>query len=39
MKIGSISFERSEVRFKINDKGEPDGVYIKEAKDAHKLIE
>ena len=39
MNEGSISFDRVEVRFKLDEHGEPDGVYFKEQKDAHKLIE
>jgi ribonuclease R len=38
-KNGAISFETTEVKFKLDDKGKPTGVYIKERKDAHKLIE
>lgn len=38
-KHGAISFESTEVKFKLDDKGKPTGVYIKERKDAHKLIE
>lgn len=38
-KNGAISFETTEVKFKLDDKGRPTGVYIKERKDAHKLIE
>lgn len=36
---GSIKFDRSEVRFDIDDKGKPIGVYFKVAKDANKLVE
>lgn len=36
---GSINFDRSEVRFDINNKGKPIGVYFKVAKDANKLVE
>lgn len=36
---GSINFDRSEVRFDIDDKGKPIGVYFKVAKDANKLVE
>lgn len=36
---GSINFDRSEVRFDIDDKGKPTGVYFKVAKDANKLVE
>lgn len=36
---GSINFDRSEVRFDIDYKGKPIGVYFKVAKDANKLVE
>ncbi len=36
---GAISFDSIEVRFHLNDKSEPEGVYFKESKDANKLIE
>ncbi|MDT0620458.1 ribonuclease R [Croceitalea vernalis] len=39
MSAGAISFDKIEVRFNLNDKNEPDGVYFKESKDANKLIE
>ncbi len=38
-KNGAISFESTEVKFKLDDNGKPLGVYVKERKDAHKLIE
>lgn len=38
-KNGAISFESTEVKFKLDESGKPIGVYIKERKDAHKLIE
>jgi ribonuclease R len=38
-KHGAISFESTEVKFKLDEKGKPVGVYVKERKDAHKLIE
>ncbi|OCX53534.1 ribonuclease R [Mucilaginibacter sp. PPCGB 2223] len=38
-KNGAISFETTEVKFKLDDGGKPIGVYVKERKDAHKLIE
>lgn len=38
-KHGAISFESTEVKFRLDEKGKPLGVYIKERKDAHKLIE
>lgn len=36
---GAISFETTEVKFHLDEKGKPLGVYVKERKDAHKLIE
>ncbi len=38
-KNGAINFESTEVKFKLDEKGKPIGVYVKERKDAHKLIE
>jgi ribonuclease R len=38
-KHGAISFESTEVKFQLDEKGKPIGVYVKERKDAHKLIE
>lgn len=38
-KNGAISFETTEVKFKLDENGKPTGVYVKERKDAHKLIE
>lgn len=38
-KHGAISFESTEVKFKLDETGKPTGVYVKERKDAHKLIE
>ncbi len=38
-KNGAISFESTEVKFKLDEQGKPVGVYVKERKDAHKLIE
>jgi len=38
-KAGAISFETKEVKFILDDAGKPTGVYVKERKDAHKLIE
>lgn len=38
-KNGAISFERSEVRFDIDENGKPLGTYIKIAQEANKLIE
>ncbi len=36
---GSVDFDRCEVRFDIDSKGRPTGVYFKVAKDANKLVE
>lgn len=36
---GAIAFERTEVRFDIDETGKPLGVYFKESKEANKLIE
>ncbi|MEJ8802574.1 ribonuclease R [Pontibacter sp. H249] len=36
---GAISFETVEVKFKLDENGKPLSVYVKERKDAHKLIE
>ncbi|MFT2009670.1 ribonuclease R [Pontibacter sp. 13R65] len=38
-KNGAISFETTEVKFKLAEDGKPLSVYVKERKDAHKLIE
>jgi ribonuclease R len=38
-KNGSIDFESVEVKFKLDSKGSPIGVYLKERKDANMLIE
>jgi len=38
-KNGAISFETTEVKFMLDASGKPTGVYVKERKDAHKLIE
>ena len=38
-KNGAISFERVEVKFNIDEKGKPLGVYFKEQKEANQLIE
>lgn len=39
MTQGAVSFEKSEVKFKLDKEGNPVGVYTKEAKDSNKLIE
>lgn len=36
---GAINFSSQEVRFKLNDKGDPIGITIKESFEAHQLIE
>ena len=36
---GAISFETTEVKFRLDEEGRPLSVYVKERKDAHKLIE
>lgn len=38
-KNGAIAFERTEVRFEIDENGKPIDVFFKESKDANKLIE
>ncbi|MBK7572753.1 MAG: RNB domain-containing ribonuclease [Bacteroidetes bacterium] len=38
-KDGAIAFEKVEVRFRLDEKGKPLGIYLKESKDANKLIE
>lgn len=38
-KNGAIDFDSVEVKFDIDEKGHPIGVYIKESKDANKLVE
>ena len=39
MNNGAISFDKVEVRFKLDASNNPEGVYFKESKDANKLIE
>lgn len=39
MKQGAISFDKLEVKFKLDHQNNPVGVYFKESKDANKLIE
>ncbi len=36
---GAINFSSQEVKFKLDEKGKPIGVMIKESKEAHQLIE
>jgi ribonuclease R len=38
-KKGSINFETQEVRFKLDEKGKPLSIYIREMKESNKLIE
>lgn len=38
-KKGAINFSSQEVRFKLDEKGKPVGIMIKESKEAHQLIE
>ena len=39
MEHGAVDFDRTEVRFEIDEKGFPVDIYFKESQDAHKLIE
>lgn len=39
MDSGALSFDKTEVKFNLNDAAEPVGVYFKTSKDANKLIE
>ncbi len=36
---GAINFSSTEVKFKLDEKGKPLGIVVKESKEAHKLIE
>lgn len=36
---GAINFHSTEVRFKLDEKGNPTGILLKESKEAHQLIE
>ncbi|RYZ23368.1 MAG: ribonuclease R [Chitinophagaceae bacterium] len=36
---GAINFSSTEVRFKLDEKGKPIGIVVKESKEAHQLIE
>ncbi len=38
-RAGAVSFETEEVKFKLDEEGRPVSLYVKERKDAHKLIE
>ncbi|MEO6304987.1 MAG: ribonuclease R, partial [Bacteroidia bacterium] len=39
MRKGSITFDKAEVKFNLDEQGNPIGVFFKTQKDAHKLIE
>ncbi|MGB0176755.1 MAG: ribonuclease R, partial [Owenweeksia sp.] len=39
MRSGAIAFDSIEVKFNLNEKAEPIGIYFKESKDANHLIE
>ena len=39
MSAGAISFDRVEVKFNLDEKSNPTGVFFKQSKDANKLIE
>lgn len=39
LKHGAMNIESEEIRFRLNDVGQPEEVVIKVSKDAHKLIE
>ncbi|MBN9381717.1 MAG: ribonuclease R [Chitinophagaceae bacterium] len=36
---GAINFSSTEVRFKLDEKGKPVGIMVKESKEAHQLVE
>jgi ribonuclease R len=36
---GAINFSSTEVRFKLDEKGKPIGITVKESKEAHQLVE
>jgi len=38
-RTGAINFSSTEVRFKLDEKGKPIGIVVKESKEAHQLIE
>ncbi len=38
-KRGAINFSSTEVRFKLDEKGKPVGIVVKESKESHQLIE
>ncbi|MCA0430126.1 MAG: ribonuclease R [Bacteroidetes bacterium] len=39
LRKGSITFDKAEVKFNLDEQGKPLGVFFKTQKDAHKLIE
>jgi ribonuclease R len=39
IKKGAINFSSTEVRFKLDEKGKPIGILVKESKESHQLIE
>ncbi|WP_124979135.1 ribonuclease R [Nonlabens xiamenensis] len=39
MQSGALSFDKTEVKFHLNENAEPTGVYFKTSQDANKLIE
>ena len=39
IKNGAINFSSQEVRFKLNEQGDPVGIMVKESKESHQLIE
>lgn len=39
LQYGAITFDKVEVKFRLDENSEPVGVYFKEAKDSNKLIE
>ncbi len=39
MSYGAISFDKTEVKFKLDENANPIGVFVKESRDANKLIE
>ena len=39
MSSGAITFDKTEVKFELDEKANPIGVFVKESKDANKLIE
>ncbi len=39
MKAGAINFSSQEVRFRLDEKGKPIGIVVKESKESHQLIE